>query len=71
MSAVPAGGICEFWVVGDHLRGVNVADIGGAAGTAGFVGELGLAERLVVDEECEGFPGARGNDEELVDLDSV
>ena len=55
----------RVWVVGDHLCGVNVSDTGCAASTAGAEGELGLSERLVMDEECEGFPGPKGSDEEL------
>ena len=50
--------------VGNHFCSVDVSGVGTAAVADVAEGELGLAERLVVDEEGVGLAGLRGSDGE-------
>ena len=70
-SAVVLGtGSGDARAVGNHFCSVDVPGVGGAALADFAEGELGLAERLVVDVEGVGLAAPGGRDGERADPDA-
>ncbi len=63
-------GICHARAVGNHFCSVDVPGVGAAALANFAEGELGLAERLVVDVEGVCIAGLGGSDGERADSDA-
>ena len=60
-AIVLGSGDRDVRIVGGHFCSVDVSGVGAAAVADVAEGELGLAERLVVDEEGVGLAGLRGS----------